>query len=326
MSLYRKTPQGEVKRISGQVIQRWNDRIFLTSHTVIGSEDFYDLEPSAAKYILSFTNYTEYQLYISEPNATENVFIRFKGQALELKRSTLESIVPGSLFGKVHCYTLDVSVGDVWTDGTIEIQLIQSDISDLKAKTTSIYTYKGSRDFQHLPIDGNEVGDTYNVTDDFTFNGQKYLAGTNVAWTGSTWDPLASKIPGASKISYVGRVDANNVQTAIDELHGETILNSIATSVVHELYKGQDVTYTNALVELNVIIPPASHGYYSGINFKTSTTEFGINITNDSGKPLLIIDGGVLVPFIIFSPNKTYNLSFYCDGMNVYCYYIYVGA
>lgn len=57
--------------------------------------------------------------------------------------------------------------------------------------STNVYTYKGSCLFANLPVSDNEVGDVWNIEDDFTLDGKDYPAGTNVAWTGTNWDPLA---------------------------------------------------------------------------------------------------------------------------------------
>jgi hypothetical protein len=90
-------------------------------------------------------------------------------------------------------------------------------------RQTSVYDFKGSVLFANLPITGQKVGDTYNITDDFTLGGEDYLAGTNVAWNGTGWDALGSHIPIASEIDSVhtGNTLTNvdlNVQADIDEL------------------------------------------------------------------------------------------------------------
>lgn len=54
--------------------------------------------------------------------------------------------------------------------------------------------YKGSCTFANLPSSGMQVGDVWNITDDFTLDGEPYTAGTNVAWNGTKWDPLAPAI------------------------------------------------------------------------------------------------------------------------------------
>lgn len=326
MSIYMKNEQGEIKKVGGSVIQRWNDRIFRTSHEIFTFADYYEIEEAASKFILSFTPYTEYQLYIDQPNTSSEVYITFKNRFLLLRRSSGEEIIPGSLFGKVHCYTLDLENNEIWTDDSVELQLVKSDIADLKVKTTSIYTFKGSRTFETLPITGMVIGDTYNITNSFVINDHVYLAGTNVAWKSDGWDPLASPLPNAGQIKYEGTVPADYVGEAINVLAGELVLDSITTIVTKTLTDKLDITYTGNLTSITVTIPHCEHGYYSGINFKTQGSVIPFNIVNNSNKPLLIIDGGVIVPNVVILPNKTYNLAFHCDGLNVYCYYIYLGV
>lgn len=54
--------------------------------------------------------------------------------------------------------------------------------------------YKGSCTFANLPSSGMQVGDVWNITDDFILDGEPYSAGTNIAWNGTKWDPLAPAI------------------------------------------------------------------------------------------------------------------------------------
>ncbi|MFA5720004.1 MAG: hypothetical protein WC939_02960, partial [Acholeplasmataceae bacterium] len=91
-------------------------------------------------------------------------------------------------------------------------------------RQTSVYDFKGSVLFVNLPTTGQKVGDTYNITNDFTLGGEDYLAGTNVAWNGTGWDALGSHIPIASEIDFdntdSGRT-ATEVQEALDEAFDE---------------------------------------------------------------------------------------------------------
>ena len=54
--------------------------------------------------------------------------------------------------------------------------------------------YKGSCAFADIPSSGMQVGDVWNITDDFVLDGEPYSAGTNIAWNGTKWDPLAPAI------------------------------------------------------------------------------------------------------------------------------------
>ena len=54
-----------------------------------------------------------------------------------------------------------------------------------------VYKYKWSVDYYaDLPTSWMKIWDTYNVVNAFTKDGKDYPAWTNVAWTGTDWDPL----------------------------------------------------------------------------------------------------------------------------------------
>lgn len=55
---------------------------------------------------------------------------------------------------------------------------------------TAVYKYKGSCTYEELPSDDNTVGDVWDVTDAH----DTYPAGTNYAWNGTSWDPLAGSV------------------------------------------------------------------------------------------------------------------------------------
>lgn len=67
---------------------------------------------------------------------------------------------------------------------------LMGEISGVKEKLVNIYTYKGSKDkYTELPTDA-APGDVWNVAE--AYNG--HAAGTNWAWTGTEWDPLAGSV------------------------------------------------------------------------------------------------------------------------------------
>lgn len=73
--------------------------------------------------------------------------------------------------------------------------LSQQNVEDWKEKLnlSGIYQYKGSALFANLPIENQQIGDVYDVLDEFVLNGNTYPAGTNVAWTAGGWDALGGK-------------------------------------------------------------------------------------------------------------------------------------
>lgn len=96
----------------------------------------------------------------------------------------------------------------------------------------NIFTYKGSvPSYSSLPSEGANVGDVYNIEEDFSIITstplddeivKNYVAGTNVAWNGSEWDPLAGAIDlsaYASKLEVSEiRVNVKSNTEAINEL------------------------------------------------------------------------------------------------------------
>lgn len=55
------------------------------------------------------------------------------------------------------------------------------------SKVSTVYRYKGSVEtYQDLPSENNEIGDTWNVVEEY----ESYGAGTNFSWNGTSWDAL----------------------------------------------------------------------------------------------------------------------------------------
>lgn len=67
---------------------------------------------------------------------------------------------------------------------------------DIDTIITSVFKYKGSKEtFQDLPTENNQIGDTWNVVQEYKADEQHaYLPGTNYAWNGNSWDPLGGTI------------------------------------------------------------------------------------------------------------------------------------
>lgn len=86
--------------------------------------------------------------------------------------------------------------------------------SQVDAKLSGIYRVKGSCTFQKLPINPT-VGDAWNITNDFTLNGESYPLGTNVVYTESGWDALSGIFDTVAL--------EEEVQTVADNLAKETV-------------------------------------------------------------------------------------------------------
>ncbi len=60
---------------------------------------------------------------------------------------------------------------------------------------TKVLVYKTTvAAYADLPTADNKVGDVYNVLAAFDIGDDKYPAGTNVAWNGTSWDPLGGSV------------------------------------------------------------------------------------------------------------------------------------
>ena len=123
-------------------------------------------------------------------------------------------------------------------------------------KIDNIFTYKGSvASFENLP-QVKDVGDVYNVETAFTIGDKEYPAGTNVAWNGSDWDPLAGSVDlstYASKEEVAGvRATANsnaeNIQNLSTSL-GETnaaVANKVEKRDGYDLISSEDLALIEA--------------------------------------------------------------------------------
>jgi hypothetical protein len=83
-------------------------------------------------------------------------------------------------------------------------------------KIDNIFTYKGEvESYSALPV-VCEVGDVYNVASDFSIGEgeakKDYPAGTNVAWNGETWDPLAGSI---DLSAYATKTEVSTIRTDV---------------------------------------------------------------------------------------------------------------
>jgi len=97
--------------------------------------------------------------------------------------------------------------------------------SEIANAVDSVYDYKGSVEFESLPTTNQKVGDVYNITNDFTLNGNDYLAGTDVAWNGTGWNALSSKTPLSNQIKRSSNVN-ETVEEALVDLENDKVDNT----------------------------------------------------------------------------------------------------
>lgn len=120
----------------------------------------------------------------------------------------------------------------------------------------NIFTYKGSvPSYSSLPSEGANVGDVYNIEEDFSITTstplddeivKNYAAGTNVAWNGSEWDPLAGAI---DLSAYASKLEVSEIRVGVKantEAINELTLQLENTNL--ELSKKVDIVEGSSLI------------------------------------------------------------------------------
>lgn len=119
---------------------------------------------------------------------TATQVVKLKGIEEGAEVNVIENVVVDGVNGTVADKVLTINGGfakaaDVYTKGDAESMV------DGKIATAlgSVYEYVGSvANYTDLPTSGVNKGDVYNVENGWDL----YAAGTNVAWNGTSWDPL----------------------------------------------------------------------------------------------------------------------------------------
>lgn len=117
-------------------------------------------------------------------------------------------------------------------------------------KIDNIFTYKSSvASYDQLPV-VNVVGDVYNVEAAFSIgegeNKKDYPAGTNVAWNGDGWDPLAGSV---DLSAYATKVEVAEVRASATTNASDIQGLSVALGAVNaEIAKKVDAVEGSSLI------------------------------------------------------------------------------
>lgn len=83
---------------------------------------------------------------------------------------------------------------------------------------STLYTFRGSCSSLELDLKTDaKIGDVWNLTDERTWNGKNYQAGTSWAWEGEGWEPLAGALDLA---------DYQKIENMISDMLGTTASNT----------------------------------------------------------------------------------------------------
>lgn len=190
---------------------------------------------------------------ISQKTVTGIAFSGTSNKTLTITFSDASTIQ--ATFTDLNTTYSGMTAGDLTTGTNTENKLIAANIlvDYINSRLSAVFKYKGSvATFAALPTTGQAVGDTYNVVAAFSLSGEDYPAGTNVAWNGTGWDPLA------------GFLDTSGFLTEEEDptgVAGITVTGTTTKTITITLNNGTtktatfddlNTTYTNmTLAELN---------------------------------------------------------------------------
>ena len=147
------------------------------------------------------------------------------------------------------CDSLESDRGDLALSAK-QGKILLGKITDLNL---SVYQPKGSvQNLADLPIDNLRVGDVYNIVNPFYIEDERHPAGTNVVWTGISWDPLGG-IVDFSDYSTTEEVEAliEALRTSkVDKVDGKSLTSNDFTDTL-KTKLDNIVTATDA--EINTI-------------------------------------------------------------------------
>lgn len=136
------------------------------------------------------------------------------------------------------------------------------DKTEIDSLLSSVYNYKGTKPtYADLPVDGNAVGDVWNVEVADPAHGIK--AGDNVAWNGNSWDVLAGVV---DLSGYTQNVAFEPVKKVVESLPS-SLLSAVSeltkttdTNVLKfvKFIANEDGTFTLATEETNFTLAAAS--------------------------------------------------------------------
>lgn len=151
----------------------------------------------------------------------------------------------------------------VFAEDTKKLYVLQSETEGFapvgadESQLANLFNYKGNvESYDALPTEGQKVGDVYNIDTDFevTIPGgeleedvvKQYPAGTNVAWNGSDWDPLAGSI---DLSGYATKIELTNLgSTVADNSTNIGNLTSALNETNAEVAKKVDAVEGSSLI------------------------------------------------------------------------------
>lgn len=227
----------------------------------------------------------DWVITLQEVSATKVVFVGLKLQSFRIATKTITVTISGSNYTNMAVITADRYVPNVVnnltsSDTANALSAAQGKaLNDRISALGSVYRIKGSKTniSEVLALTNAKVGDTWNVTNAFTFGGKPYPANTNVVCITATsssdhdegnWDPLggtvdlSTYVPKSDIVDNLSTSDSKKPLSAKQGLALATMITELETDEgTYQLLKTLESGTLSTQSEIDAIL-----GLYSSFN------------------------------------------------------------
>ena len=277
----------------------------------------------------------DWVITLQEVSATKVVFVGLKLQSFHIAAKTITVTISGSNYTNMAVITADRYVPNVVnnltsSDTANALSAAQGKaLNDRISALGSVYRIKGSKTniSEVLALTDAKVGDTWNVTNAFTFGGKPYPANTNIVciaeWSTSTtpqnnWDPLggtvdlSTYVPKSDIVDNLSTSDSKKPLSAKQGLALATLITELEDSKeTYQLLKTLESGTLSTQSEIDAILGPYSsfnaalnagkviHGVYKdNINRMNTVALSAFNDTANSRVRMFAILGNSILLYI----------------------------
>lgn len=275
----------------------------------------------------------DWVITLQEVSATKVVFVGLKLQSFRIATKTITVTISGSNYTNMAVITADRYVPNVVnnltsSDTANALSAAQGKaLNDKISALGSVYRIKGSKTniSEVLALTDAKVGDTWNVTDAFTFGGKPYPANTNVVciaeWSTSTtpqnnWDPLggtvdlSTYVPKSDIVDNLSTSDSKKPLSAKQGLALATMITELEDDKeTYQLLKTLESGTLSTQSEIDAILGPYSsfnaalnagkviHGVYKDSINRMNTVAFSAfnDTTNSRVRMFAILNNSTLL-------------------------------
>lgn len=268
-----------------------------------------------------------------EVSTSKVIFVGLKFQSFHIATKTITVTISGSNYTNMAVITTDRYVTHVvnnltTSDTANALSAAQGKaLNDKISALGSVYRIKGSKTniSEVLALTDAKVGDTWNVTNAFTFGGKPYPANTNVVciaeWSTSTtpqnnWDPLggtvdlSTYVPKSDIVDNLSTSDSKKPLSAKQGLALATMITELEDDKeIYQLLKTLESGTPSTQSEIDAILGPYSsfnaalnagkiiHGIYKDGSNRLNTVAFSAfnDTTANRVRMYAILDSSTMV-------------------------------